>query len=81
MDADGRNPRRITTDPGAESEPVWTPDGTRLVYTAAPPGGVSQLVSVRVDGTDPRPLTSSPGGNRAPDVSPDGRRVAFVSHA
>jgi uncharacterized protein YjdB len=80
-DADGRNPRRITTDPGAETEPVWTPDGSRLVYTATPAGagGVSQLVSVRADGTDPRPLTSSTGGNSAPDVSPDGRRVAFVS--
>ena len=78
-DADGRNPHRVTTDPGAETEPTWTPDGTRLVYTAAAPGGVSQVVSVRVDGTDPRPLTSSPGGNSAPDVSPDGRRVAFVS--
>jgi uncharacterized protein YjdB len=78
-DADGRNPRRVTTDPGAETEPAWTPDGTRLVYTTTPPGGVSQLMSVRVDGTDPRPLTSSAGGNSAPDVSPDGRRVAFVS--
>jgi Periplasmic component of the Tol biopolymer transport system len=78
-DADGRNPRRITSDPGAETEPVWTPDGRRLVYTATPAGGGSQLVSVRADGTDPHPLTSSTGGNSAPDISPDGRRVAFVS--
>jgi uncharacterized protein YjdB len=78
-DADGRNPRRITTDPGAETEPVWTPDGRRLVYTATPAGDASQLVTVRVDGTDPRPLTSSTGSNSAADISPDGRRVAFVS--
>ena len=79
IDADGRNPRRITVDPGNEGEPAWTPDGTRLIYTFAPSGGAPQLVSVRADGTDPRPLTASPGGNRSPDVSPDGRRVAFVS--
>ena len=83
MDADGRNPRRITIDPGSEGEPVWTPDGARLVYTATPAAtpaaGVPQLVSVRPDGTDPRPLTTSPGGNRSASVSPDGRRVAFVS--
>jgi uncharacterized protein YjdB len=79
MDADGGNPRRITVDPGAEGEPAWTPDGARLVYTAAPPGGIPQLVSVRADGGEPRPLTASRGGNRAPAVSPDGRRVAFVS--
>ena len=79
VDADGRNPRRITVDPGSEGEPVWTPDGARLIYTFTPSGGAPQLVSVRADGTDPQPITSSAGGNRSPDVSPDGRRVAFVS--
>ncbi|MGN6391801.1 MAG: Ig-like domain-containing protein [Gemmatimonadales bacterium] len=79
MDADGRNPRRITSDPGAESEPVWTPDGARLVYTATPRAGVPQLMIVRADGSESRALTSSSGGNRDADVSPDGRRVAFVS--
>jgi uncharacterized protein YjdB len=79
VDADGRNPRRITTDPGSEGEPVWTPDGARLVYTATPAGGVPQLVSVKADGTDPWPLTASAGGNRSASVSPDGRKVAFVS--
>lgn len=79
MDADARNPRRITTDPGSEGEPVWTPDGSRLIYTATPAGGLPQLVSIRADGTDPRAITSSAGGNRSADVSPDGRRLAFVS--
>lgn len=79
MDADGRNARRITVDAGSEGEPVWTPDGARIIYTAAPRGGIPQLVSVRADGSDPQPLTASAGGNRAPDVSPDGRRIAFVS--
>ena len=65
--------------PGSEGEPVWTPDGARLVYTATPRGGAPQLVSMPADGGDARPLTASTGGNRSPDVSPDGRRVAFVS--
>ena len=79
MDADGRNARRLTQDTGAESEPVWTPDGSRIIYSGAPMKGIPQLVSVRADGTDPRPLTASTGGNRSPDVSADGRRLAFVS--
>lgn len=78
-DADGQNARRLTTDPGVESDPVWTPDGSRLVFTTTPPEGVPQLASLKVDGTDPRILTSSGGGNRSADLSPDGRRVAFVS--
>jgi hypothetical protein len=79
MDADGRNARRLTVDAGSEGDPVWTPDGSRIVYTAAPRAGVPQVMSIRADGGDPRPITASSGGNRSPDVSPDGRRVAFVS--
>jgi uncharacterized protein YjdB len=79
MDADGRNLRRLTEDPGTEGEPAWSPDGTRIVYSFTSGTGVFQIASIRVDGGDPRPLTSSAGGNRSPEVSPDGRSVAFVS--
>jgi uncharacterized protein YjdB len=78
-DADGRNARRLTADPGNEGEPAWTPDGTRLVYTMTPKAGMSQIASIRIDGADGRVLTSQAGSNRAPDVSPDGATVAFVS--
>lgn len=79
MDADGRNLRRLTTDPGTEGEPAWTPDGTRIVYTASPRTGLPQLASIRADGTDNRALTTPKGGNHSADVSPDGSTVAFVS--
>jgi uncharacterized protein YjdB len=78
-DADGQNARPLTHDPSVESDQVWTPDGTRLIFTTTPPGGVAQVASLKMDGTDPRTLTSSAGGNRSADVSPDGRRVVFVS--
>jgi uncharacterized protein YjdB len=78
MDADGHNARRLTSDPGTEGEPAWTPDGTRLVFTATPKAGPPQLASIRTDGADSRMLTSV-GGNRGAAVSPDGGMVAFVS--
>jgi uncharacterized protein YjdB len=79
MDADGRNPRRVTTDPGNEGEPAWTPDGTRIVYTATPKGGQPQLYALRPDGNPPRALTAGPGGNHSATASADGRTLAFVS--
>lgn len=79
MDADGRNLRRLTSDPGAEGEPAWTPDGARIVYVAAQPGGTPQLMSIGANGSGAVRLTGSEGGNQAPAVSPDGRRIAFVS--
>ncbi len=79
MDADGGQPRRLTTDAGTEGEPAWTPDGSRIVYTATPPGGQPQLYALRPDGQPPQALTAGPGGNHSPAVSPDGRTLAFVS--
>jgi Tol biopolymer transport system component len=79
MDADGSHPRRITSRAGSEGEPVWTPDGARIIYTASPGGGLSQLHVVGADGAEDRPLTASPGGNHSPDLSADGRSITFVS--
>ena len=79
MDADGHDLRRLTTDPGTEGEPAWTPDGARIVYTSAPKTGFSQLASIRTDGTDNRALTTLAGGSRSATVSPDGASIAFVS--
>jgi TolB protein len=79
MDADGRNPRRLTTDPGNEGEPAWTPDGSRIIYTSTPKGAPSQLHALRPVDDPPRALTTGPGGNHSAAASADGRTLAFVS--
>lgn len=79
VDADGRNLTQLTSGAGNEGDPVWAPDGARIVYTATPPGGLAQLHSVGFDGRDDRALTDSPGGNHSPAFSRDGRSIAFVS--
>jgi hypothetical protein len=78
-DADGRNPTRITRDPGNESEPRWAPDGSRLVYTLTPAGGLPQIRSVAITGQDDRPVTAAPPGSQSPALSHDGRQLAFIS--
>ena len=37
VSATGGAPRKLVTDPGTAANPVWSPDGTRLAYTNAPP--------------------------------------------
>jgi len=78
MDADGGTPRRLTTEPGTDGEPVWTPDGASIVFTSSRTGA-PQLYVISADSGDARPLTTAPAGNLAATVSPDGRTVAFVS--
>ena len=79
MDADGGNLQRLTTEPGREAEPVWTPDGSRLVYTVTRQAKESQLYALRPDGRPAQALTTEPGGNYSPAISADGRSLAFVS--
>ncbi len=78
MDADGGHVRRLTSEPGADGSPAWTPDGKKLVFTSAR-SGVPQIYVMPADGGEAQALTRSPGGNRSPAISPDGRTVAFVS--
>ena len=79
MDADGRNLRRLTTNPGTEGEPVWSPDGRRLVFTGTPQEGLPQLFAINADGSGLRQLTEGKGGSHSATISSDGRQVAFIS--
>jgi Tol biopolymer transport system component len=76
-DADGRNPVRLTTDPGLDVQPAWTPDGSHIVFTSSR-NGIRQVYVMRFDGTETRQLARVPGGSEDPVVSPDGKRVAFT---
>ena len=78
MDADGRNLRRLTTEPANEGEPVWTPDGAQIVYTSTR-GNATQIAIMLAEGGPSRALTTTSGGNHSPSISPDGRNIAFIS--
>jgi len=58
------------------TDPVWSPDGTRIIFS----GGDGRLWSVPVRGGPARPLTllSSRKEDMEPAISRDGRRVLFV---
>ena len=70
-------PTRLTFLPGANTSPVWAPDGTYLLFQsidAAAPG----LFWIRSDGSG-QPLRLTDGKHREVpySISPDGKRVAF----
>ena len=74
----GGQARRLTSTPNAEIDPRFSPDGSRLAFTATV-GGNTDVYVVPVAGGEPTRLTFHPGMDAARGWSPDGSRVLFAS--
>jgi dipeptidyl aminopeptidase/acylaminoacyl peptidase len=74
VDVEGGTPRAFPADSVRATEARWSPDGSRVAYSA-----LGQLWIANADGSSPRRLTSLHGGASGPVWSPTGDRIAFVS--
>jgi tricorn protease len=75
---DGGDVRRLTSHPGQELRPRFSPDGRTLSFAGQYDGNFDVYV-VPVDGGEPRRLTYHPGNDVAHGFTPDGQAVAFTS--
>jgi tricorn protease len=75
---DGRNPRKLTSDLGVESNPVFSPDGRWIAFSAQYEGN-TDVYLVPAEGGIPRRLTWHPSPDLVQCFTPDGRAVAFTS--
>ena len=69
---------RLTSSPGEESFPRFSPDGTKIAYSASYDGNVDVFV-VSSAGGEPSRLTHHPMADRVIGWTPDGQRVLFAS--
>jgi len=69
---------RVTSAPGEESFPRFSPDGARIAYTGNYDGNEDVYVIPTMGGVPTR-LTYHPMPDRAVDWHPDGTRVMFAS--
>ena len=81
MNADGTGVRQITGENQFDQSPVWSPDGTQILFSTSrgPERGVFKLFVMNADGTNLRQLTTGPGTDIGARWSSDGHRIAFSS--
>jgi Tol biopolymer transport system component len=78
-DGNGRSLVRLTSWPGDEQTPKFSPDGTKIVFRAASsPEDAPEIWIMNRDGTEKTNLTRTPGGTEwSPTWSPNGRNIIF----
>lgn len=79
MNANGTDQTRLTSDPGKDGFPVWSPDGSRIAFQSDRDGNFEVYV-MDADGSNVVRLTDDPAGDGFPDWSPDGSQIAFASN-
>ncbi len=50
MDADGGNQTNLTQTKGVDDDPIWSPDGSKIVFVSHRFGGTRQLMVMNADG-------------------------------
>jgi Tol biopolymer transport system component len=81
VNADGTGLQPLTETLGWEEDPSWSPDGTRVAYTAYSPGnlyvGGASVWVMNADGSGKKQL--SDGYGFSPSWSPDGKQLVYVA--
>lgn len=77
MDADGQNVRTIFSHQGAIFSPNFSPDGTRIAYSAQKPNGLPVIYVQNIQGGGASLVTPFRGHNLGPSFSPDGTSIVF----
>jgi tricorn protease len=75
---DGSGARRVTSHPGQESRPRFSPDGRWLAFTGEYDGN-SDVFVMPAGGGEPRRITHHPGPDLLQGFTADGRDLLFTS--
>ena len=75
---EGGDAVRLTSGAGSETDPAFSPDGTRIAFTGEYDGNIDVFV-VPASGGVPKRLTWHPAPDRVLGWTPDGKRIIFTS--
>lgn len=81
MNADGSNVRRLTSTPGYDGGPFFSPDGQRIIWRRFnEKGDTADVYTMKLDGSDVRRLTDFGAMSWAPYFHPSGQYVIYTAN-
>jgi Tol biopolymer transport system component len=75
---DATGAQRLTSNPAADSDPAWSPDGRRIAFTSNRAGN-DDIWLMGEEGGGPVQLTTAPASDVNATWSAGGRNIAFAS--
>ena len=76
--SDGSEEHPLLSAPDTDYDPVWSPDGSSIVFTSDRDGS-ADLYRVKSDGSGLERLTNDPAYDDQAAFSPDGKQLVFVT--
>jgi Tol biopolymer transport system component len=80
IDPDGSNKKQLTHFGKYINDPVWSPERSRIAYSAWAEGNQEKIFIMTADGSESRQLTFGGFRDKFPTWSPDGKQIAYISY-
>jgi uncharacterized repeat protein (TIGR01451 family) len=77
IESNGAGLTRLTNDPAPDTDPAWSPDGTKIAFVRGSLGA-SEIYVMNADGTGLTRVTDNVAQEADPAWSPDGAKIAFA---
>jgi ABC-type sugar transport system substrate-binding protein len=81
MGPDGSNPTNLTNNPGDDTDPAWSPDGSQIAFVSSRVNdkeGGQFIYVMNADGSNVRQLTQE-NESKYPDWSHDGSQITYTN--
>jgi dipeptidyl aminopeptidase/acylaminoacyl peptidase len=76
---DGKSARQLTTYPGRNSDPVWSPDGKRIAFVGQRGSTGAQIYLISPDGGEASQLTKMPMSPSGLKWAADGKTICCIA--
>jgi Tol biopolymer transport system component/uncharacterized surface protein with fasciclin (FAS1) repeats len=78
MNGDGSVVTDLTNNPAGDAQPVWSPDGSKILFVSDRDSN-DEIYVMNADGSQPTNLTNNLAQEDTADWSPDGKKIVFSS--